>query len=392
MKTGKMISILLVSFLTVAMGCPAWGYPLAKETLAPKQVEGSPAVMGDIRSDLTSADGGDRLTEERERERRAQMARLEVEIGQLEGALARFSPGSREADDFRERLAGKERTLERLRSQSARDGGNVTIEQRIAELKRAMVDNKTAIGINREDAETITDLTARNQEIEVQIRAFMIGQDIFQSADQGLVDSVMAQANHVEAPVVLGWDPLYFAWNLDAYVRLWKHIRAIPDFGKPGKSGIVTVLLPYSMQEGAGLVGMEGANLPKALEALNAFAKKHTGEDVDLSPSDFGVVVRPELLVDVEQTEAYIEAQTGGHPLTRIFARREVAEAFKALKSLVALVFDLPFEDKVGIDMFEQALVKAIEEGHQFIDPDTMSVEGETAERVRALRATVTQF
>jgi|GEM_PF-3175256 len=267
---------------------------------------------------------------------------------------------------------------------------NSSFREKRAGLERLRRDLGTTLGMNEGDAAAVETIGRQRDEVEEALATLAVGQEILPTLDRPLTTSVITRSAKEEAPEVLGYEISYFAYNPDAYVNLWRHIRQIPDFGKPGKSGVVVVLLPYSIRKGVGLTGIDPQNLREALNALNTFATQHSGEKVDLTPEDFGVVVPSERLVDIQASKDYIEGKTGGYPLTKIFARKQVADAFKALKSLVAFVFELPFKgNEAGIDNLDKALLARLEDGQEFVDPSIQNVSAGAANALLELRNTL---
>ncbi|MBI4437144.1 MAG: hypothetical protein HY590_07030 [Candidatus Omnitrophica bacterium] len=307
---------------------PAWGYALTQETFRPSMAEENPGMMKGLKDDLTSTDGGERGVN------------LAVKIALLE----------REKRKLAEELPIR------------REAGNVGLA---------------------------THLEGAVAAIDTEIERLSVGQEIFPTFKGPLSRIILNQVQAQEAPEVVGFDLAYFAYNPDAYVNYWRHIRRNPTFGKVG-SGLVSVLLPYAMREETPLLaGIDSQNIDDAIQALNVFASRHTGEEVDLNPDDFGIVVPPELLSYAGGTHDYVKERTGGHPLTKIFARKEVAEAFKTITSLVAFVFDLPFKEELaGVDALEKALLAKLEEGPDFVNP-SINVSEQARNTLLELRNTL---
>lgn len=282
------------------------------------------------------------------------------------------------------------RFMDTLRRDLVAADGSRKIADEILDLKRQIVDLKTSLGINQDNPGVVKEIEAEIETLNQEIKK-LIGQEIFGTLNQPLNARVLERAKYTEKKVVYAWDIAYFLANPGAYANYWRLVRQDPDFGKVGKSGIIAVLLPYAIGSPE-LSGINSKNLPEALKVLNAFAKKYTGEDVDLTLSDFGYAVGAESLGEVERTLAEIEKETGYLP-TRLFARRKVAEAFsQVMEPLVAIVFDLPFQDGVGMDTMEKALVAAIEKGREFINQEIFDVSEEARNALLELRNHKTFF
>ncbi len=221
----------------------------------------------------------------------------------------------------------------------------------------------------------------------------LIGRNIFLTSDL-LSPNVLAQARNVDNPIVVGYDLAYFAFNPDLYVDYWRYRRQDPEFGKKG-SGVISALLPYAIsnQPGDALRGVDLEKISKALEILSAFAKRYTGKNVDLTLEDFGVVVPPALLSDHEATSRHIQEEAG-RPLTRMFARKQVAERLApSLPSFVAFTVESPFVsnqvgDQVGYRNLEELLSFAVGRS-TFIEAKVWTVSEDAEAALRTLRETL---
>ena len=215
------------------------------------------------------------------------------------------------------------------------------------------------------------------------------------SMTEPISELILSQMKNTEAPVVVGYEIAHFALNLDDYVNIWRARRMDATFGQKG-SGLVSVLLPYAVHKDTPnvLQGIDQTNLPAVFGILNGLASKVAGETVDLGPADFGLTVPSEKLSKPVETKDYIEHEVG-YPMTRLFARQAVADAFKGvLKSLVAFVFDLKAldQDVVGISELNAALAQDIKEGFEIREALMVDVSSQDAQALRTARDTLTKF
>ncbi len=260
-------------------------------------------------------------------------------------------------------------------------------------LRPGQVDGTETVGDLRRDI-TAEDGGAKQSaplsEIPEALSTLPVSRELFSSFNHPLSEGLLLRSRYKESPLVVGYDLAYFAFNPDAYLEYWRYVRAHSQFGKVG-TGLVAVLLPYRLKEEAtGLSGVGPENISTALQALNTFTSRYTAETVDLRPEDFGIVLSPEGLASVDGTMALIRRRTGGYPLTRLFARRKVIDAFGSLKNLVAFVFDLPFKDnQVGVANLEGVLKG---EGGIFVNPAIQNISEQAADALRIVREILTKF
>lgn len=328
--TYKVIGGAMVAFFGVIMILPAWGAPLAKATLDTRQAE-------------SASDGA----------------------------------GHRRVDTLASELRATQTVLEHPLSQSIAS----LVRERDLLAPSLEVDDQTLPGDRTQIQKSIEDLN-------VKIADLTAGQEVFSNLGQPLSPEIYGRARRIASPEPSGFDVAYFLHNPHAWLTIAEQVERDPDYGKVGQSGIVNVLLPYAMREEGVLTGIDAANIPEVFKVLNEFASKHTGKNVNVKPEQF-LIVPSEKLANIHEVNRFVQERTG-KPLARIFARREVAQAFSAVTSLVAFIFDLPLKDnEIAGGSLEAALLAKIEAGPAFNESMAKKVSQATADALRKMRDTV---